>query len=252
MKTNSFARPLLALLAAAAMAQTAGAHWIYASTDWRFFIGHPAVGPWTATTYVDGGLFIMDDEVNLVTAGGGGGGGTFNPFTGAGVAFFTSDAFGVPADLVLITTVYGIDLTPEAEQPSLTGFNPVEPQLVPVSVETIFSRFGPIYESEPHMTIPLGEIGALLPGHDLSWFALGDPGTVLYVFQVMAPFTDFYNSAGGCLADMNGDGILDLSDINMFVNAFMSGDPTGDLDGNSIFDLNDINAFVASFTGGCP
>jgi hypothetical protein len=47
-------------------------------------------------------------------------------------------------------------------------------------------------------------------------------------------------------------GVLDLADINAFVNGFTSGDCIADFDANGVFDLSDINAFVTAFTGGCP
>lgn len=47
-------------------------------------------------------------------------------------------------------------------------------------------------------------------------------------------------------------GILDLQDINAFVNAFLSGDATADLNGDGINDLQDIGMFVDAFLHGCP
>ena len=47
-------------------------------------------------------------------------------------------------------------------------------------------------------------------------------------------------------------GVLDLADINAFVVAFTTQDPSGDIDQNGIFDLADITGFVGAFTGGCP
>jgi hypothetical protein len=61
-----------------------------------------------------------------------------------------------------------------------------------------------------------------------------------------------YTVAPDCLADLNGDGLLDLGDITAFVSAFQAGEPLADLDGNGLYDLTDISAFVSAFTGGCP
>ncbi len=55
-----------------------------------------------------------------------------------------------------------------------------------------------------------------------------------------------------CPADLNGDGVLDLQDINAFVQAFQNGDLLADLTGDGVLDLQDINAFVQAFTAGCP
>jgi probable HAF family extracellular repeat protein len=56
-----------------------------------------------------------------------------------------------------------------------------------------------------------------------------------------------------CLADLTGDGILDLADISAFITAFLAQDPAADLAPPSgVYDLADIQAFVAAFAAGCP
>jgi hypothetical protein len=47
-------------------------------------------------------------------------------------------------------------------------------------------------------------------------------------------------------------GVLDLSDINAFVAAFIAQGPAADFDQNGIWDLSDINTFVSLFIAGCP
>jgi hypothetical protein len=47
-------------------------------------------------------------------------------------------------------------------------------------------------------------------------------------------------------------GVLDLSDVNAFINGFVGGDPIGDIDGNGVFDLTDVNLFISAFVDGCP
>lgn len=54
-----------------------------------------------------------------------------------------------------------------------------------------------------------------------------------------------------CAGDFNGDGTLDLSDVNLFITAFIGQQPAGDLDGNGVWDLNDVNRFVSFFLAGC-
>ncbi|USN99011.1 MAG: hypothetical protein H6810_12820 [Phycisphaeraceae bacterium] len=56
-----------------------------------------------------------------------------------------------------------------------------------------------------------------------------------------------------CPADLNGDGLLDLMDINTFVLGFSIQDPVADLAPPfGTFDLADINAFITAFVAGCP
>lgn len=57
-----------------------------------------------------------------------------------------------------------------------------------------------------------------------------------------------------CVADLAPPaGVLDLSDISVFVNAFISQGSAADLvEPFGVLDLADVNAFVASFAAGCP
>ncbi|USO00136.1 MAG: hypothetical protein H6810_05600 [Phycisphaeraceae bacterium] len=55
-----------------------------------------------------------------------------------------------------------------------------------------------------------------------------------------------------CPADLNGDGVLDLQDVQAFVAAFVGGDPVADLNGDGVLDLRDVQTFIAGFTAGCP
>ena len=54
-----------------------------------------------------------------------------------------------------------------------------------------------------------------------------------------------------CAADITGDGNLNNSDINAFVNAFLAMDPAADLNADGNFNNTDINAFVNAFLAGC-
>jgi hypothetical protein len=57
-----------------------------------------------------------------------------------------------------------------------------------------------------------------------------------------------------CPADLAEPfGVLDLSDINAFINGFVAQDPIADLaTPEGVFDLADVNAFLQSFVVGCP
>ncbi|MEQ8770948.1 MAG: hypothetical protein RIB60_10630 [Phycisphaerales bacterium] len=56
-----------------------------------------------------------------------------------------------------------------------------------------------------------------------------------------------------CAADCDGNGTINLDDIDCFVAAFLAGDLAGaDCDGNGTINLDDIDCFVASFLAGCP
>ena len=55
-----------------------------------------------------------------------------------------------------------------------------------------------------------------------------------------------------CTGDLNGDGVIDFSDVNLFTSAFQSGDPVGDLSGDGSVGFEDLNIFTAAFSAGCP
>ncbi len=47
-------------------------------------------------------------------------------------------------------------------------------------------------------------------------------------------------------------GLLDLSDVNLFVTAFTGGNPIADFDDNGLFDLSDVLEYIDAFGAGCP
>ena len=54
-----------------------------------------------------------------------------------------------------------------------------------------------------------------------------------------------------CAADYNGDGMLDMSDCDDFVQALEAGDPGADINGDRFLSFEDFDAFVAAFENGC-
>lgn len=56
-----------------------------------------------------------------------------------------------------------------------------------------------------------------------------------------------------CAVDLNRDGLLDLSDVTLFISAFVGGQPVADFAAPfGVFDLADVVAFTTQFTAGCP
>ena len=55
-----------------------------------------------------------------------------------------------------------------------------------------------------------------------------------------------------CPADLTGDGIADLEDVQAFVSAFLLGDLSVDQNDDGVLDLADAQAFITLFTAGCP
>lgn len=59
-------------------------------------------------------------------------------------------------------------------------------------------------------------------------------------------------NTGFCVADFNGDGVLDFFDVQGFLNAFATQDPSADLTGDAVWNFFDVQAFLAAFSAGCP
>ncbi|MBZ0172884.1 MAG: hypothetical protein K8E66_10920, partial [Phycisphaerales bacterium] len=56
-----------------------------------------------------------------------------------------------------------------------------------------------------------------------------------------------------CPADITGDGVLDLADVQGFVAGFLANDSVADFAAPfGVWDLADLQAFVAEFLAGCP
>jgi hypothetical protein len=55
-----------------------------------------------------------------------------------------------------------------------------------------------------------------------------------------------------CPADLNADGLLDLTDVKAFATAFLASEPAADFDGNGLYDLTDVILFIDAFIAGCP
>lgn len=84
-------------------------------------------------------------------------------------------------------------------------------------------------------------------GHLNSPVTNGNSATVTSGF-----WTGVTTGTSGCnAADVTGDGLLDLSDVNLFINAFLTGGSQADLNNDGVFDLFDINQFVSAFLMGC-
>lgn len=55
-----------------------------------------------------------------------------------------------------------------------------------------------------------------------------------------------------CIADCDGDGVLDIFDFLCFLNLFDQGDPAADCDGDGQLDFLDFLCYLNAFDAGCP
>jgi hypothetical protein len=57
---------------------------------------------------------------------------------------------------------------------------------------------------------------------------------------------------GDCVADWNGDAVLDFFDVQGFLNDYSGMEPEADLNGDGAFDFFDVQSFLNLFSAGCP
>jgi hypothetical protein len=95
-------------------------------------------------------------------------------------------------DQLVLTDIFAFDLNPSGppEDIRLTGFNPADPDIVPLSPEVFIGRSGQEFTADVNFTATLAELPALLPGFDLSAFT-GDPNSIVYISQATVPASEF-------------------------------------------------------------
>lgn len=54
-----------------------------------------------------------------------------------------------------------------------------------------------------------------------------------------------------CIADFNGDGNLDFTDVDNFIGDFEAGRPNADINGDAALDFQDFDVLVQAFEAGC-
>ena len=59
------------------------------------------------------------------------------------------------------------------------------------------------------------------------------------------------SNSDGCIADVNGDGVLTPEDFSAWLAAFANNDPAADQNGDGILDQTDFTAWLANFQSGC-
>ena len=102
-----------------------------------------------------------------------------------------ADPFDPQTDDLLLTDVWAFDLNPTGDPNDilLTGFDPLDPEILPLSDEVFIGRSGTIYPTSLNVTSTIANLGALLPGYDLTAFT-GNPDSIVYVSQGSMPASD--------------------------------------------------------------
>lgn len=76
---------------------------------------------------------------------------------------------------------------------------------------------------------------------------VGDPNVYSETAEVVLRVT-----APACVADYNGDGVINFFDVSAFLVLFGDEDPAADLNADGMFNFFDVAAFLALYNQGCP
>lgn len=60
------------------------------------------------------------------------------------------------------------------------------------------------------------------------------------------------DSTAPCPADLNGDGFINLPDLNLVLSNFGQSSAVGDVNGDGVVNLSDLNAILSAFGTACP
>ena len=123
-----------------------------------------------------------------------------------------------------------------------------------------FSLGLPVLTLEVLLDQPIDNLAPTISGVAVSAGSITEVGPVSGILGPFQPFvaydTVLYDSLGaGCSpADIAmPSGIIDLSDVNAFIDAFVIGDAIADIaEPFQTLDVSDIDAFIDGFLAGCP
>jgi len=113
----------------------------------------------------------------------------------------------------------------------------------------IYQNNNGVLDTTPTWTYDAPEVGTALAFGDLNNDGRDD---LVIGYSGDTSIRVFYASTPPCPADLDANGTLNIDDINLFAQAFTSGDLLADLDANGVLNIDDINLFAAAFTAGCP
>jgi hypothetical protein len=55
-----------------------------------------------------------------------------------------------------------------------------------------------------------------------------------------------------CVADVDGNGNVNVDDVQAFASGFLAADLIADCDGSGVLNVDDVQCFAAAFLAGCP
>ncbi len=81
---------------------------------------------------------------------------------------------------------------------------------------------------------------------------LGEVSAIDFNNVAGTQYVNLSATAQPCLADRNGDGVLDFFDVQNFLAAFSAQNPSADMNNDGLFDFFDVQFYLNIFSQGCP
>ncbi|MCC5785665.1 MAG: hypothetical protein JJU33_03070 [Phycisphaerales bacterium] len=115
-----------------------------------------------------------------------------------------------------------------------------------------------VAETDTGFTEPIRMQGDAPQSNVSASVSVGQDGTIAvgYTFSdfqttVVADLYIAISDDDACVADLNGDGVVDADDFFLFLQLFASGDPRADINGDGVIDADDFFGYLALFAQGC-
>jgi hypothetical protein len=213
-------------------------------------------GPTTAAPGETVTITVTADVTGLPASGAFGGFGLDLDVTSGSVAGFSTASInpvlnlgrlpGTPDGVSSLNRVVGGQLM------NVFGFNPDVNQSTSLTLFSTELTIDPAAQNNSSIVVsasPASGAGIVLYGDITSGASLrlpGAPGTTLN-------FTDLtiVIEGGSCPGDTDGDGEVNLADLNLVLANFGQNSSDGDTNGDGVVDLSDLNVVLAAFGTSC-
>jgi len=121
--------------------------------------------------------------------------------------------------------------------------------------------FATWFQAGPNFDLPNRPIdfSAILSGgvldagtYELTWFHAANNTINTGVRTVATGDFALTITPPGCVADFDGNGLLNFFDVSMFITAFVAMNPDADIDGNGLWNFFDVSMYIDLYLAGCP
>ena len=229
-------------------------------------------GNWTAATYNDDAMAILNDADFLYLEGSDSSADELNAWLGANLGALEAWVNGggnlyinaAPNEGGNINFPFGATLIyPDfSNEGHASGPHPIfDGPYTPVATDYTGNAFGHATVSGGGTTVIENEFGSpvvteatvtggtvMMGGMTAPFWQQPQPESQNLLQNILAYVS---GGGGGCYADCDGDGALTILDFVCFQTAFVNGDPYADCDGDNAFTILDFVCYQTAFQAGC-